>query len=135
MDAYSFAHPYKQAVELDPTTGEPATEIDQTATLNLKASRELNANLSYTRFLQRGKGSDNQTGVLLPRMTFTVEKIWVQDNPGRQNRTVAKLSYVQPTVKGLSIPITITWADHAEFLGQQDNTFGAHLGVSFKMSQ
>lgn len=135
VDDYSLTYPYKQTLELDPETGKPSKEAERTAILNLDKSREFSGNLSYTRFLQSGKGADNQTGVLLPRMTLTVEKIWVQDNPTRQNRTVAKLSYVQPATSGLSVPITITWADHAEFLGQQDKTFGAHLGVSFKMNR
>jgi hypothetical protein len=131
VNDYSFDYAYTQTL-LDPT-GNPGTVIDRRAQVMLGKNREWDGNLTYTRFLLTGSDPANKTGVDLPRLTMTVEAVQLQDDPKRQNRVIGKLSYVQSTTKNVSIPITLTWASRPEFLGQQNRTFGAHLGLTYKL--
>jgi hypothetical protein len=131
---YSFQHDYEQEL-LDPATGDPKPEpILRTAMLELPKSEEWRGSLTFTRFLLVGSDpTTNQTGVDLPRITITVEAVQLRDDPTRQNRVIGKISYVQPASKGISIPITLTYASRSEFLVDQDRTFGAHLGLTYKL--
>ena len=131
--SYNFEHPYEQTL-IDPVTGNVnPVPIHRTAKLILPQSHEWRGNFTFTRFLLTGSDPDNKTGVELPRLTISVEAVQLRDDPERQSRVIGKISYVQPASKGISIPITLTWASRSEFLKDQNRTFGAHLGITYKL--
>ena len=68
---------------------------------------------------------------------LSVEWIDVQDDPLRQNRLVASLSYTLPikTAGGAGVPLTLVYADRSEFLGDPDHQLSAHVGISFDINR
>jgi hypothetical protein len=128
--AYSETYAYEESVT-DAATGEPAVFM-RTATLDLPERDEWCGMAQWSRSLPRL--SSIQDGVeVVPRIEGSIEYVHVQGDPNRQNRLLARLSYLLPGPKGMTLPISLTWADKSEFLGDQDEIFGAHLGFSYSL--
>jgi hypothetical protein len=70
---------------------------------------------------------------VLPRVDLSLEVFEVSGDPMRQDRRVAKLSYDLPLAKGVTLPVTLVYANKAEFLGDPDEQLSAHVGLSFKL--
>lgn len=68
-----------------------------------------------------------------PRFHASLEYVDVSDDPQRQDRGVAKLTYDLPITSTITVPLSLTYANHAEFLGEHDEQFSAHLGFSYKL--
>lgn len=132
-EAYDLTHSYRESVT-DPATG-GSQEFPRTASVKLDRASEWRGSLAFTRFFLRARDQDNKMGVELPRLTFSVEAVELQDDPERQNRVVGRLSYVMPATKGISVPFTLTWASRPEFLGEQDRNLSAHLGFTYKLDR
>ncbi len=66
-----------------------------------------------------------------PRLILSAERSWVSDD-SRRDRWVGNLTYNIPLQGGLSLPLSLVYANHAEFLGEPDEQFSAHLGLNFK---
>ena len=41
-----------------------------------------------------------------------------------------KLRCDVPTRKGMSVPVSLVYANRSEFLGEPDHQFGAHFGIN-----
>jgi hypothetical protein len=68
-----------------------------------------------------------------PRLDLSFEVIEVDGDPKRQDRRVAKVTYDLPVAKGVTIPVTMVYANKAEFLGDPDEQFSTHVGLSYKL--
>lgn len=68
-----------------------------------------------------------------PRLHVSGEYVDVSDDPLRQDRMVWVATYEIPLAKGTSLPLSLTYANHAEFLGEPDKELSAHFGVSYKL--
>ena len=140
-DAQKLDYAYQQVVT-DPATGDDSM-IDRTASLDLKRGEEFTAMVLWTRFarakrpLAMGAAEGNALDDPKPQISLSVEFIDVQDDPMRQNRLVGKLSYTMPVAEGfgIGIPITLTYANKSEFLGEQDQVLSAHVGLSFDLDR
>lgn len=145
--AYRRSHEYTTtAVGADGET----VEVPQLAEVDLPGSEDLRGKLSYTRFVGAPMVERSATSPALaatlpevlaeslpklesrPRLTFSLEGRWV-DDPRRQDRVVGSLSYDVPLSASLVLPLTITYANRSEFLGEQDDVLGAHIGLSYKL--
>jgi len=70
---------------------------------------------------------------VFPRLHLSAEYVDVSDDPQRRDRLVATLTYELPLGAETSVPLSLTYANHSEFLGEQDEQFSAHLGFSYKL--
>ncbi len=145
-DPYSFSHDYTETVTAPET---PPLEVSRTASLSLPGSTEWVGRLTWTRYLRSPKlrstdlpHAEGTQGLLAslpadpeekPRLSFTLEHCQASGNSKLQDRTVGRLTLTLPSAGNTTLPISITYADKAEFLGQQDKTFGAHIGLSYKV--
>jgi hypothetical protein len=148
-DPYDFSRDYTESVSSADAT-EPV-EVPRNASLSLPGSTEWVGRLTWTRFLRsrRMRGTDllrasNNADLTLtkvpepeekPRLSLTLERFEVSGNPKLQDRTVGRLTLTLPAPGNMTLPISITYADKSEFLGEQDRTFGAHVGISYKVNR
>jgi hypothetical protein len=130
----AYAQPYDFVEKVtDPSTGSEV-EIPRAVSLELAERDEWCGMAQWSRSLPKQTFRQNEVEVT-PRVEGSVEYVHVQGDPMRNNRLVVRVSYLLPAPGGMTLPITVTWADKSEFLGEQDEVFGAHVGVSFKMGQ
>lgn len=81
--------------------------------------------------------------VVHPRFHLSWEYIDVSDDPLRQDRMAAIATYEIPIPEGTklpwpagtSIPVSLTYANHSEFLGEPDEQLSAHFGISYKLPE
>lgn len=70
---------------------------------------------------------------VFPRFHASLEYVDVSDDPQRQDRGIVNLTYELPVTASISVPLSLTYANHAEFLGDHDDELSAHLGFSYKL--
>jgi hypothetical protein len=51
----------------------------------------------------------------------------------RKDRLIAKLTYAQRINDKLDIPISLTYANHSDYLTNVDRKLNAHFGISYKL--
>lgn len=51
----------------------------------------------------------------------------------KQNRWVGTATFTMPLGERVSMPVTVTYANKPEFLGEQKEQFGMHLGLSWRL--
>jgi hypothetical protein len=57
----------------------------------------------------------------------------VSDDKDRNDRFIGKLTYSQRINEKLYLPISISYANHAEYLGEVDHKLNAHFGIAYKL--
>ena len=124
--AYSELEPYT----VDRTIGEG----DNAAVLAVEMARstELCAKLEYHRSATWHTTVVSEMEVH-PKFHLSVEYIDVSDDPARRDRMVGTVTYEIPLPSGTSLPISLTYANHSQFLGEQDKELSAHFGLSYKV--
>jgi hypothetical protein len=147
-DPYDFSHDYTETIS-SPDTPEPL-EVERSANLSLPGSTEWVGRFTWTRFLRSPKMRSTdipqaETTADLsatkppdeekPRLSLTLERFETSGNPKLQDRTIGRLTLTLPAPGNMTLPISITYADNSEFLGEQDKTFGAHVGISYKINR
>ncbi len=136
-DALEISHSYElQAI--DPQTM-MEIEIPRSATVVRDSLTDLTFNVQWSRLVRWGlAASAEDQGAAenrVPRLSVSVEgQLFDSDDPDRKDRVVGRLSYTVPLPSGMSLPFTVTYANRGEFLGEQDEKFSAHLGLSYKLS-
>jgi hypothetical protein len=138
FDNLHFSHAY--TFPIFDTTG---TEVDlhPVATIDLGHSSEIRGKVVWTRLTTGAKkvaeasaaGSDNGTSSESPRLTVSIEGVRVHGDPSRHDQLVGKASYELPLSSGVTIPLTLTWANRPEFLDKKGQQFGAHVSLSYKV--
>lgn len=68
-----------------------------------------------------------------PRMHLSAEYVDVSDDPERQDRLVGVFTYEIPLPSGMTLPISLSYASHSEFLEEPDKRLSAHFGLSYKL--
>lgn len=69
---------------------------------------------------------------VFPKLLFSLERL-DEDDPARNDRTIARLTYDFPISKGLNLPLSVVWANHGEFLPETDERLSAHVGFSYAL--
>ena len=68
------------------------------------------------------------------RIDISLEYIDVDgDDELMRDRGIARLSYALPLPGGLSLPFTLTYANHSKFVGEQDDVLSTHVGLSYTL--
>jgi len=144
VGAYHFVHPYTFTT-VDSSGAD--IQVARTANVNLARSREWRGKLVWTRLVRSSNAvlaaakatggaegaTDSSSKDQKPRLTASLEAVSVRDDPTRQNQVIGRLSYVVPLGgNGLTLPLTLTWANRPEFVGQNGTRLSAHVSVSFK---
>ncbi len=144
VSEYSFRHDYN----LVATDG---AEVPQMVDLRLPGSREWRAKFLWTRLMPKvvpsstspafGSGALKKTvsGEVAeeqpPRFSFSVEGVWPGGRNAAKDQIIGRLSYLLPVARGVTIPVTVTYANRDELLGEQDHVFSGHLGISYKLGK
>ncbi len=68
-----------------------------------------------------------------PRVDLSLELVETDGDDNRQDRKVATLTYDLPVAEGVAIPVTLVYADKAEFRGDPDHELSGHVGLSYKL--
>jgi hypothetical protein len=85
---------------------------------------------AYGRYL-----SINQDGQQSTRLDVSASWENVSDDPERQDRGVASVTFTQRINDDLSIPIALVYANHSKFKGEVDKDLSAHFGLSYKLAR
>jgi hypothetical protein len=96
--------------------------------VDLKSSSELIIKGQGGRVLGAAVGTQNVRGDL------SLEGHRVENDRTRTtNRWLARATITLPLGDNISVPVSLTYANKAEFLGEQDEQLGAHLGLSYRL--
>jgi hypothetical protein len=69
-----------------------------------------------------------------PRIDVSIEGIEAfEDTVRTKNRWVATTTLTIPLADTIALPVSVTWANKPEFLGQPAKRLGAHLGLTYKL--
>lgn len=83
-----------------------------------------------------GKRLDPATSSRERRIDFTAAYENVSDDPNRDDRLVGSFTYTQELTDQLTLPITVTYANHPKYLTDDDgDKFGVHFAVSYKLTR
>lgn len=86
--------------------------------------------------LQWGARISSEIDGWSPRLDFSAEGFESEEDGFRvKSRWVAAATLTLPVADGLTVPVSVNWANKPEFLGDPDRTFGAHVGLSFSVDR
>lgn len=124
-DRLAFAIEYKRAKgeSVDLTkfmVVPPNTPVVRPGTTSLIYS------LTYGRPLTNAKIKDS-------RIDVAVNYTNISNDPTMKNRFVASITFSQKVSDTMTLPLTLTYANHTQYLPQTDRKVGVHFGVSYKI--
>ena len=64
-----------------------------------------------------------------PRLDFEFRYEDLSDDPTKQDRGIATLTLSKKIGK-LTLPVSLVYANHSEFIGEPDHQLGAHVGLN-----
>jgi hypothetical protein len=67
------------------------------------------------------------------RLDLAVNYDNVSNDPNRKDRLVASITFSQKINDTLTLPISLTYANHEKFLPETDRKLGVHFGISYKI--
>ena len=96
--------------------------------INQTSSSELAARLQW------GTKIEQKVGGQKPRVDLLIDLVetW-NDSVRTKSRAVGTVTLTVPAGDAISIPVSFTYANKPEFLGQQSQALGAHLGVTYRI--
>ena len=135
---FSLAYGERNRYQLDQTFGEGDEAIP--VSFDLDKATEWCGKLEWQRNATKQPIRIGDV-VVHPRFHLSWEYIDVSDDPMRQDRMVAIATYEIPVPEGTwvpwpagtSIPLSLSYANHSEFLGEPDEQLSAHFGISYKL--
>lgn len=136
----TYAIIYKKIDDYDETFEDTLEDMVQKPAVHLAVPgvEEWQLRLTYSQLA----GPELFAAEARPRMAFSVEGIWVQEDGDipeamrRQDRLVGRITYTVPTTDNLTFPVSIVFANHPEFLSDDKdlkNQLSAHVGLSYKL--
>lgn len=130
---YRLDFDYEQAVA-DPDGGDDTT-LAKMASVHLDESEEWSAKVQISRFLTERRLALAGGDEAMPRFDVSGEYFYTSDDPNRQDRLVVTLSYDMAVNDTISVPLSLVYANHSEFLGDPDERLSAHFGLSYKLNK
>lgn len=95
---------------------------------------ELAESSEFKAKLQWGALVATKVGGWTPRVDFSAESLETRDDGVRtKSRWVATATVTLPIAEGVAIPISLNYANKPEFLSESQETFGAHVGFSYRL--
>lgn len=83
--------------------------------------------------LTAGRRLNDVTSSRERRIDITGSYEDVTDDPARDNRLVIAATWTQELSDNLTLPITVTYANKERFIGDVNDKFGMHFGISYKI--
>lgn len=96
--------------------------------LQLDNSVAVKGSLGYGRYL-RLDANGNESA----RVDLLVEGELNQADSGKNDRFVASLTYTQKISDDFSLPLGITYANKAEYVGEADQNLGVNIGIRYRL--
>jgi hypothetical protein len=88
----------------------------------------------YTLKVQAGRQLGTEVMGKATRADLSFEGIRTEDDGVRtKNRWVGTVTLAIPMGDKITVPVSLTYANKAEFLGDQKERFGAHFGLSYRL--
>lgn len=84
--------------------------------------------------LTAGRNMDSASSSRQRRIDIAASYENVTGDPNRDDRLVATFTWTQELNDNVYLPITLTFANKEKYLGAQDDQFGVHFGVSYKLT-
>lgn len=103
---------------------------DDGVTLDIAGDRKIVGSLTYGRYLEF-----DETGEGRSRIDLEVSYQNFGDDPNRQDRALANLTYSRRLVEDLVFSTGLVYANKPEFLGEVDQEVSARLGFNYKISR
>lgn len=109
-------------------TGDDAIALN----ILLPSATEKSAKFQYSR---NGTWNPRTFGdtTVYPKLHLSAEYIDVPDDPKRKDRLVGQITYEIPLTEDAALPLSLSYANHAEFLGDVDDELSAHVGLSYSI--
>ncbi len=127
-DKYVATFSYKKTEEYKLTDLRLDAPVEGFNGLNLPSATEYNFKI------QGGRQLGTQVMGKPTRTDLSFEGIRTEDDEVRtKNRWVGSLTLSVPLGEKMTMPITLSYANKAEFLGDQNERFGAHFGLSYRL--
>ena len=106
--------------------------LTQPVTFNLKGSRSLVYSLVAGRDLLMDNEVDKRGRI---ELSISYDDVTDDNEPekARKDRFIGKLTYSQRINDQLDIPISLTYANHSDYLTDVDRKLNAHFGISYKL--
>jgi hypothetical protein len=110
--------------------------------LHLDGGHELNLRLLWNRSLPgvsqsmgltTGEGTEDNA--LRDVLSFSLEYVDVTGDANQTDRFIGQLMYVVPLSASMTIPVTLTYANHSKFLDDKTDRLSAHVGLSYKINR
>jgi hypothetical protein len=130
MFTFSARYAEKDELRVDRTfgTGDDAVTLD----VLLPEATEAAAKLQYSRNATWNPRTLGEVTVY-PKLHVSAEYIDVSDDPKRKDRLVGQITYEIPLTEDAVLPLTLSYANHAELLGDVDHELSAHVGLSYSI--
>lgn len=127
---FSARYSEKDDLEADRAfgTGDDAIALD----VLLPSATETSAKFQYSRNATWNPRTFGETTVF-PKLHASAEYIDVSDDPKRKDRLVGQVTYEIPLTEDAALPLSLSYANHAEFLGDVDDELSAHIGLSYSI--
>lgn len=109
-------------------TGDDAISVK----VDLPEAEEISGKLQYSRNATFHPVTVDGTQVF-PKIHASAEYIDVSDDPQRRDRLVGQLTYEIPLTASATLPLSISYANHSKYLGEVDDEFSAHFGLSYSI--
>jgi len=131
QNRYSSRIDYIESVT-DPDDG-TSVKVPHTIALERRATDAVDAKLQWGRLLSSQATGDAQ----LPRLDIAVEYVSLtKGDPDRtKDRFVASGTLTVPMGAQATLPLTLTYANKPEFLGDQKRLLSAHVGLNYKFTR
>jgi len=100
-----------------------------TAPVPGKSSRSVSASASYGRDVFRPLSTIDRRGRLDAELKYDD----VTGDDKRRDRFVASVTYTQKLSEKVQIPVSLAYANHADYLTNVDRKLNAHFGLSWKL--
>jgi hypothetical protein len=101
--------------------------------LDVPSERSLVAQLKYGRNLGARDG-DAVFGGRRSRIDLTASFEDVNDDPARQNRSLANVTFSQEVSQGLFLTVGLVWANKPEYRGAVEEELSARAGINYKLA-
>lgn len=127
-DKYVATFTYKKTSEFKLTDLGLETPVAGFTGIDLPSASEYNVKI------QGGRELGTVVKGKPPRADLSFEGIRTEDDGVRtKNRWVGTLTVSIPLGENMTVPVSLSYANKAEFLGDQNERFGAHFGLSYRL--
>lgn len=127
-DKFVFSATYQKSSAYQVTTLPLSSPVEGFTAVDVKSGSALNV------VAQAGRQISSDFNGEPLRADFSLEGVRNMNNSVlTENRWIATLTISVPVGNNITVPVSVTYANKAEFLGDPNQRLGAHLGLSYRL--